>query len=430
MKLFFAGSDQPRIFSIRTQRIKSTKRMMFLATHLLALTTSLLPLNGCNANGDLGGEPKKVYKVANSKKLELDSNNNEIFGTRRNAITKAVAKASPAVVGINVTEVREEKYYDPFENFFNDPFLERFFGQRSTPRTYKYQVKGLGSGFIISPDGYILTNDHVAGNATKIIVTTTSGAQYDAELIATDRTTDVALLKIKGNNLPYVAFGNSDDLAVGEWAIAMGNPFGLFEINDKPTVTVGVVSNTQVNLGLEEGRNYRGMIQTDAAISSGNSGGPLLNANGDVIGINAVIRSTAQSYQGAGSIGLGFAIPINKVRTIIDEFLAGRKIERPTANLGFRVSPLTDDLKQYFNITGDDGIVVTDIGRSSPADQAGLEPGDLITKVDSDRVRNADELMSILADRRAGDVVKLEVLRGSKSLTVKLPLNQQRVTGR
>jgi serine protease Do len=310
---------------------------------------------------------------------------------------------------------------------YDDPLFRQFFGNRGSrgPRVHKYQVQGLGSGFLISSDGYILTNDHVAGNASKIIVTTVGGKQYDAVLVATDAVSDVALLKIEADNLPYISLGNSEDLAVGEWAIAMGNPFGLFRTNDKPTVTVGVISNTGVNLGIENGKNFRDMIQTDAAISSGNSGGPLLNANGDVIGVNATIYSTSQGYQGAGSIGLGFAIPINKVKTILNDFKAGRKIDRNIGNLGFMGQSLNDELKEYIGIKADEGVVVTNMYRNSIAERAGLQPGDLITSIDGERVRTFEDLQSIIADKKVGDVVKLNVLRseGQFIASIKLPPN-------
>ena len=162
--------------------------------------------------------------------------------------------------------------------------FQQYFGRKQ-----KQEIKGLGSGFIISEDGYILTNDHVAGKASKVVITMTNGKKFDAKIIGSDPTSDVALLKIDGNNFPFVELGNSDDLIVGEWAIAFGNPFGLFDINSKPTVTVGVISNINVNLGLQDDKVYKGMIQTDAAISSGNSGGPLVNGLGQVIGINSTI---------------------------------------------------------------------------------------------------------------------------------------------
>jgi serine protease Do len=401
---------------------KKLQRMIFVS-QFLALISLLSPLNSCADKNIPPLDKAQIYTLSTANSTDRDSLGDNITSSRHNAITRAVAKASPAVVGINVTEIREQRIYDPFGD---DPFFRQFFGnQRRGPATQKYKVEGLGSGFLISPDGYILTNDHVAGNAAKIIVTTTGGKQYDAKLIATDPIQDVTLLKIEAENLPFLTLGNSDDLAIGEWAIAMGNPFGLFKLNDKPTVTVGVISNTGVNLGMDQGKNYRNMIQTDAAISSGNSGGPLLNANGEVVGINAVIRSTAQSNEGAGSIGLGFAIPINKVKTIIEDFRSGKKVNRNFGSLGFIGQTLDDEIKQYLNVQAEDGLVITNLYRNSPATIAGLQVGDVIIAIDGEHVRSLDDLNSIINDRKVGDVVAFTVLRSEGKMQIKMKLPQK-----
>jgi serine protease Do len=381
--------------------------MHLLLFYFLSFVSLGTPIAGCSQQGN----------GAHVHSPNLDSVNATITGTRRNAITAAVAKASPAVVGINVTAIEERQLWNPFAD---DPFFRQFFGGN---RTEKYQVKALGSGFIISPDGYILTNDHVAGNAAKIIVTTTDGSQYDAKLVGTDRNSDISLLKIDGKRLPYIKLGNSDDLAVGEWAIAMGNPFGLFSINDKPTVTVGVISNTGVNLGLEEGRNYRDMIQTDAAISSGNSGGPLLNANGEVIGMNATIRTTATNYQGeAGSIGLGFAIPINRIKTVVDRLRSGEKMNHDIGDIGMEFQDVNDQTREYFKLTSDIGVVVTQLERGGVADKAGIQAGDLIVGFDNEKIRGSGELESALADHLVGDEVTFRIDRDGKHVTVRMKL--------
>ncbi len=387
--------------------------MNILLLYLFGFISLASPLTGCSRSNN-----GHVYTVAEHQG-NLDSIDATITGGRHNAITVAVAKASPAVVGINVTATRTMQV-DPFGGMFgNDPFWRQFgFG----PRMQKYQVKELGSGFIISPDGYILTNDHVAGEATKIIVTTTDGSQYDAKLVGTDRNSDVSLLKIDGKHLPYLKLGNSDDLAVGEWAIAMGNPFGLFSINDKPTVTVGVVSNTGVNLGLEEGRNYRDMIQTDAAISSGNSGGPLLDANGEVIGMNSVIRSTAQSGNMVGSIGLGFAIPINRIKMVVDHLRAGEKMNHNIGDLGMIYQDVNGDTREYFNLSSDIGVVVTGVNRAGLAQEDGIQPGDLIVGLDNEKIRGSGELDSALADHLVGDTVTFHIERNGKIFNVRMKL--------
>jgi serine protease Do len=393
--------------------------MHILLIHLLSFLSLAAPFSGCKreAATSSGTPPGAIYTISQHSP-DRDSVNAVLTGSRRNAITAAVAKASPAVVGINVTAIEERQLWNPFAD---DPFFRQFFGGGN--RTQKYQVKALGSGFLISQDGYILTNDHVAGSATKIIVTTTDGSEYDAKLVGTDRNSDVSLLKIDGKHLPFIKLGNSDDLAVGEWAIAMGNPFGLFSINDKPTVTVGVVSNTGVNLGLEEGRNYRDMIQTDAAISSGNSGGPLLNANGEVIGMNATIRTTSTNYQGeAGSIGLGFAIPINKIKEVVDRLRSGEKLNHDIADLGMAFQDVNDQMREYFNLTSDIGVVVTQIQRGGAADNAGIQPGDLIVGFENEKIRSSGELESALADHEVGDKVTFQITRNSRNISVKMRL--------
>ncbi len=340
-----------------------------------------------------------------------------ISNSRQNAITRAVAKCSPAIVGINVTEVRQVVYNDPFVNspFGNDPFFQQFRGMfGGGNRKQEYKVQGLGSGYIISPDGYILTNHHVAGNASKIVITMTNGEKLDAEIIGSDMVSDVALLKIDGKNLPYIKLANSDDVVVGEWAIAFGNPFGLFDRNSKPTVTVGVVSNTHISFiqaDQPQNRVYKEMIQTDAAISSGNSGGPLVNASGEVIGMNTVIFSTAQNQSGAGSIGIGFAIPINRVKFIVDELKARKTIDR-NYSTGMVIRDIDENIAAYLKTKKTEGAVIFSIERRSPADEAGIEPGDIILKVNGAPIHVAEDYEVQIGDLTTGQKVKLELLRG------------------
>ncbi len=344
-----------------------------------------------------------------------DSLNDQISNHRQNAITRAVAIVSPAVVGINVTEVREYTYRNPWSQMFgDDPFFRQFFGDK----TYKQEIKGLGSGFLISPDGYILTNDHVAGNAKEITITLTNKAKYKAKLVGTDLVSDIALLKIDGKDLPYIRLGNSDDVLIGEWVIAMGNPFGLFDISDKPTVTVGVVSATGMNLNAEQGRIYRGMIQTDAAINQGNSGGPLLNSDGEVIGVNAVIFTPNQ-----GNIGLGFAIPINRVKSIVTELKKSGKVERNFWT-GLEVQTVDARVAHYFDLAKAEGVIVTDVKRRSPADDSGFKPGDIIIEVNGEKISNDDDIMGIVQNSKEGDVLKMKIIRDKKLINLSLKLEK------
>lgn len=334
-----------------------------------------------------------------------------ITTSRQNAITKAVSVCSPAVVGINVVEKRVSF----FKRSSGNPLLDYYYGQQ---KYYKeFQVSGSGSGFLISSDGYILTNHHVAGNALKVVVTLTNGEKYDADIIGADLTSDICLLKIEGAKFPYLNFGNTNNILVGEWTIAMGNPFGLFEYNAKPVVTVGVVSNVGISFIQQEGNSYRiykDMVQTDAAISSGNSGGPLLNADGEVIGMNTIIFSTAKDDSGqAGSIGIGFAVPVNRIKRVVELLKKNRKIER-NINVGITVSEIDKKIARYYSLPKSEGIIVYQIDNRSAASNSGLEVGDIIESINGRKIIKTDDLLLEIGDSVVGDKLTFEVLRGKQ----------------
>lgn len=337
--------------------------------------------------------------------------NQTVSENRQTAITKAISKVSSSIVGINVEEVRTVQ--DPF---FNDPFFRQFFGETGPQ---KQVVRGLGSGYIISEDGYILTNDHVAGNATKISVTLTTGETVNAKLIGSDPVSDVALLKIEKNNLPYITFGNSDNIIIGEWVIALGNPFGLFEINDKPTVTVGVVSALNMKVSADGNRVYKDMIQTDASINAGNSGGPLVDVEGNVIGMNTIIYTGSQFSQ--GSIGVGFAISINRVKKIMEELKTNGKIER-NSNVGFRIQAIDEQIAKYYGLKDKNGVIVTQIQKGGLSDNAGLKVEDVIIAVNDDKIRNEQDLVFAINDKRKGDTLKLKIIRGGSEKEIEMKL--------
>jgi serine protease Do len=339
--------------------------------------------------------------------------NQKISEDRQTAITRAIGKVSACIVGINVEEVRQIQ--DPF---FNDPFFKQFFGDMGPQ---KQVVRGLGSGYIISEDGYILTNDHVAGNATKISVTLTTGETVEAKLIGSDAATDVALLKISRDNLPYITLGNSDNVIIGEWVIALGNPFGLFEINDKPTVTVGVVSALNMKISAEGNRVYKDMIQTDASINAGNSGGPLVNVDGEVIGMNTIIYTGSQFSQ--GSIGVGFAISVNRVRKIMEELKDKGKIDR-NFNVGFRIQGIDDQIAKYIGLKSKDGVIITQIQKGSISDNAGLKPEDVIIAVNDEKIRNEQDLLLSINDRRVGDIIKFKIIRAGSEKEIEMKLTK------
>ena len=291
---------------------------------------------------------------------------------------------------------------------FNDPFFKQFFGSQM-PNIPNEQIRqGLGSGFVVSSDGLILTNAHVVEGSDKVTVTLKDGKTYEGEVMGTDSLTDVAVIKIEADNLPAVTFADSDNLQPGEWAIAIGNPLGLDN-----TVTTGIVSATgrsSAQVGVADKRVS--FVQTDAAINPGNSGGPLLNAKGEVIGINTAIIQNAQ--------GLGFAIPINAARDIAEELIAKGKVDHPF--LGIQMAAITPELKQElasqnkFNIKATTGIVIMDVVPDSPAERAGLKSGDVIQEIEGQEVKTADEVQQAVAKTEVGERLNLGLVRNEKQL--------------
>jgi len=293
------------------------------------------------------------------------------FGvSRENAITNAVNLVQSSVVSVNVVK-RETVQADPFGSLFFD-FWGGFF-----PRQYERRVESLGSGVIISEDGYIITNSHVVEGATEIKVICADGNSFDAELIGSDSVNDIAVLKIKAKNLPFAKLGNSDDIIIGEWVIALGNPFGFVMKDPRPTVTVGVISAIDRNFHMQDDNKvYKKMIQTDAAINPGNSGGPLANINGEIIGINSFIFTKS-----GGSLGIGFAIPINRVKSIAQEIITYGGI-RPIW-FGFKVQDITPAIAHNLGLKTTKGVIVSYVEEGAPAEEAGLQRGDIIIKINN-----------------------------------------------
>lgn len=393
--------------------IKKRNVYITVALIIVLIGAAILANNYFNIVGITNYSKDKRDVVFAQFQNQKEKNNDEISNSRRNIITETVKNISPAVVGINVIEIRE--YRDPFSSLFDDPFFQRFFGNRGT---YNQQVKELGSGYIISSDGYIVTNDHVAGNASKITITLTDGRSFDAKLIGTDQASDICLLKIDGNNLPYVNLGNSDDVIIGEWVIALGNPFGLFELNDKPTVTVGVISASGMNLDAINGRYYLNMIQTDASINGGNSGGPLVNGDGEVIGMNTLIFTAGGNN---GSIGLGFAIPINKVKRIVEELKEKGSIDR-NFEIGLRIQSIDDGVATYYHLQSTKGVIVTKVYPNTPAEKGGIEVGDIILEVEGYRINDENTMFSVFHEFRTGQTITLKIIREDKEITKQMKL--------
>ncbi len=377
----------------------------------LFLVVITLLLAGCNrfVRSQATPPPQRPV-IADTSRLS-----DQIAQSRQTAITRAVDAVSPAVLSISVTEVRQVR--DPFPAFRNDPFFEYFFGRRPRAR----RVESIGSGFVISPDGYIATNDHVAGNATQIEVLFPDGRTTEARLVGSDTPSDLALLKIDTDEpLPYLAFDTTSTPLVGEWVIALGNPFGLFEATE-PTVTVGVVSATDRDLSAgRNGRLYRDMIQTDAAINQGNSGGPLVNALGEVIGVNTAIYT-----ESGGSIGIGFAVPARKAVRILDELRTTGAIDR-SYYTGLYVNNVNERIAQALDLDRSTGVLVRDIDPDSPAAEAGIQPYDVIVGIEGEPIATRDDYVARIYDFRPGDQVQIRLLRDGEPVAVSLRIGRQR----
>jgi serine protease Do len=334
----------------------------------------------------------------------------EITNSRQNAIVRAAQKVGPAVVSISVVQVRMVRQR-PFFSPFGDEFWGRFF----RPREYKEKVYGIGSGFIINPDGYILTNAHVIREADQLKVTLTTGDEYEGTVTGFDEASDLAVIKIDAEDLPWVALGNSSDLITGEWAIAVGNPFGYLLDDPNPTVTVGVISAVNRDIKRERGQVqiYRKMIQTDAAINPGNSGGPLVNASGEVIGINTFIFTTSR-----GSEGIGFAIPINRAKALLSDLIEyGRIIP---VWIGARVQELNPILAQSLELERAQGVIISEVEDDSPAEKAGLKVKDVIIEVDHQKIRTLNDWEDLAYLARANQTLNLVFLRDGKTINARL----------
>ncbi|MGQ9846985.1 MAG: Do family serine endopeptidase [Bacteroidales bacterium] len=277
-----------------------------------------------------------------------------------------------------------------------------FFGY-SQPR-YEIQTLPIGSGVCISSDGYIVTNNHVINNSEQIEVTLYDKRTYPAKIIATDPSTDIALLKIDADNLDYLTFGNSDDLKIGEWVLAVGNPFNLTS-----TVTAGIVSARARNIGLSSPFSIESFIQTDAAVNPGNSGGALVNVNGELVGINTAIASQTGSY-----VGYSFAVPSNVVKKVVSDFIKYGEVQR--AFLGVNILPVDQDLAREKNLATTQGVYVQSVYENSSAKDAGIEPGDVIIAINDNEVRDIPQLQEQIGQFEPGQVVVVSILRGSKKM--------------
>jgi Do/DeqQ family serine protease len=392
------------------------------ATHLLLLpligtvTTLLGSCGSSNLSSQEIAPPAKdtTSQPVVSAKTESDNSNNNSANrplvptpADNNFIVDVVKKVEPAVVKINTSQTVRSQEPDEL----TDPFFRRF-GQGQPTQPQERNSRGLGSGFVISSNGQILTNSHVVNNADTVTVSFSDGRTLAGKVVGEDPASDIAVVQVQANNLPTVSLGRSDQVEPGQWAIAIGNPLGL-----QKTVTVGVISATSrsgSDIGVSDKRID--FIQTDAAINPGNSGGPLLNARGEVIGINTAIISGAQ--------GLGFAIPIDTAQRIAQQLITTGKVEHPY--LGVQMVTLTPEIKQRLSrnpnrnisIEAERGIIIIRVVRNSPADRAGIRPGDVIQAINNQPVNKAEELQQQLEKNGVGSQLQIQLQRGGQSLKV------------
>ena len=381
------------------------------AVCVVALALSVVAFNKTNA-ATTPNEVPAVTNVAAGQPVDL---------------TYAAEKALPSVVYIKNTQnskVQTVEYSDPFEDFFSDPF-GGFFGRgqggqgnggRRQRQVQTPKRVAAGSGVIISADGYIVTNNHVVDGADELLVTLNDNKEYSARIIGADATTDLALIKIDGKSLPAIQIANSDDVKVGEWVLAVGNPLGL-----NNTVTAGIVSAKARSMG----QGVSSMIQTDAAINQGNSGGALVNTQGALIGINAMIYS-----QTGSNIGYGFAIPTTIMNKVVDDLKKYGNVQRAMIGIqGSDVNAYVDNEKEKGNevdLGTMEGIYIAKVIEDGAAADAGLKEGDVITHIDNQKVKTFGELQNIIAQKRPGDKITINYLRNKSKKTATLTLKNEK----
>ncbi|MCI0469544.1 MAG: Do family serine endopeptidase, partial [Nitrospirae bacterium] len=324
------------------------------------------------------------------------------------AFSEIVKTVSPSVVNISTTKTIK-KSQTPFDEFFD------FFYPFPNGRGKKWKEQSLGSGVIVSPEGYIITNNHVVEHADEIKVTLIDKKSFKAKVIGADPKTDISVIKIEAKGLPTVPWGDSDKMQVGEFVLAIGNPFGLSH-----TVTMGIISAVgRADVGITD---YENFIQTDAAINPGNSGGPLVNIKGELIGINTAIFSRTGGYQ-----GIGFATPSGMVRIVMDQLLKEGKVTRGW--LGITIQELTPDIARKFGIKVSDGVLISDVAKGSPAHKAGIMRGDILLEFNGKSVKDVTTLRNMVAQSNVGSQVEIKIIRVDKEMTLKATIMELPMDG-
>lgn len=337
-----------------------------------------------------------LHQASHAEETKVSKESLDILSRTNQAMSEVVAVVKPSVVNISSVKTIKMAERMPFPQ---DPFFKRFFGDefRNFERPREHKRSGLGSGVIVDKNGYILTNNHVIKGADEIKVTLSDAREFKGRVIGTDQKTDLAVIKIDTDNLPVVRMGDSDQLKPGETVLAIGNPFGLSQ-----TVTTGIVSATgRANVGIAD---YEDFIQTDAAINPGNSGGALVNIRGELVGINTAIFSTSGGYQ-----GVGFAIPSNMAKAVMESLIKSGKVVRGW--LGVSIQPLTGDLVKQFNLGSDNGVLVADVVEEGPAEKAGMQRGDVIVEFESVAIKDVRQLRNLVADSEPGKETTVKLIR-------------------
>ncbi len=350
-----------------------------------------------------------VILHAKEKTVSKDSVN--VLEKLSDAFAELAEATRPAVVNISTTSTITMQE-NPFGNMFSDPFFQHFFGNQfgNPGQQRKYKSSALGSGVIVSADGYILTNNHVVKGADEIKVTLYDKREFKGKVVGTDQRTDLAVVKIDARGLPTLTLGDSGKMKTGDLVLAIGNPFGLNQ-----TITMGIVSAVgRSNIGLAD---YEDFIQTDAAINPGNSGGALVNASGELVGINTAIYSTSGGY-----MGIGFAIPSDMAKVVLDSIIKHGKVIRGW--LGVSIQDLTPDIAKGLGIKETAGALVSGVQTGSPADKAGLKQGDLITGINSGKIDDSTSLRNIIASTAPGTKVDVRIIRNGKEQTVTVVLSE------
>ena len=404
-------SESPRGERWR-RRVRSMVAGVFLVFAGIVVGVSVAPNWGTGPSKHAVGEPPQPAPAALSAQAPLAAHAPAGNGQGFVQVVKAV---TPAVV--NIVSTRTDQGTQSPHGLFDDPFFRRFFGEEffrrfDEPRGGQGpRERGLGSGVIVQPNGIIVTNHHVVRKATEIQVLLADRTTYPAELIGTDPKTDLAVLKIEAENLPTIPWANSDGLEVGEYVLAVGNPFGLNQ-----TVTLGIVSAVgRARMGIAE---YEDFIQTDAAINPGNSGGALVNTRGELVGISTAIFSRS-----GGNMGIGFAVPSNMARAILDQLVSTGEVVRGW--LGVSIQELTPKLAAQLGVADPKGVLVSDIIEGSPAEEAGLRRGDIIVRFDEKSIDDATQLKNVVAATEVGKRITVTLIRDEKTVVLEISIGEQ-----